>query len=1314
MFHRFGREPGRSEEDGNQGGPVATNQEFEKAKRIFDQAADLPLDERTAFVEASCGSSERIRNNVERMLAEFESDEQPLCALTARPTNSGGSAEEGGFTGTERFIVRRRLGSGAFGTVYEAYDRERKATIALKLLERCKPDSLFRFKREFRSLISMRHENLVHLYELISEGGRWFFTMEFIDGVDFIEYVRAQRSSCDFVRLREALHQLALAVDALHAANHLHRDLKPGNVLVTNSGRVVVLDFGLVKQLREGGAEQTLISMVGTPAYMSPEQTNHSSVSAASDWYSVGVMVFQALTGQLPHSSSLVQRWLSNSETRVIEPKVLAPDVPLDLNALCCRLLDHVPENRPSANDVLQAVVGRQEMGVSHELTGARKSAEAFLGRVEEVRELRSAFADTLSGRINIVLIEGKSGIGKTTLVRHFLSSLRNDHPNLLALIGRCYEFESVPYKGLDALIDELSQHLQRLPDTKVEALLPRDVFLLPKLFPVLGRVKAIGSAPVLSAMVPDAQELRQRTFAALRELFARLADRKPVVIWIDDLQWGDRDSSSFLAELCAPPLQPPLLLLLTYRNEEISSNTTLQYIGRMFVGNQKVLGNWRHLVLTGLTEQESLALLRNYLAAKTKEHVAAKIVEEAQGHPLFLQELARFVSSTTDLSSADPADVDLRSFLRRRVDGMPAVPRELLELISIAVQPIAVSTLFAASSISEADDPLESLALLIRENLVRTSGGEGERRAEPFHDQVRSVVVESMLPDVRKIRHTQLASGLAARPDSEPQALVIHYQEAGDLGAAFEAALIAAGTAERQLAFDRAAMFYQAAIEADAVEGVRKKDLFVKLADCLSKAGRGKDAANAYLNAATRSGRDPFEMRRLAADQLMRSGYIDDAMKLFRELSEQIGMPIPNTPGMAIRGMIVGRVRARLRLLRGLPKPVSGKMPVNQVARLEVVRTGAVTLEIIDPVSAAYFQVKYVSEALRTHGPKQLATAFALEASLRAATGTRKPSKSLQLMERAEQIAEDLGDANTIGFIYLCRAYLDYLLGWVPEGIRDSRKTIDHLRQKCTGVSWELTAGHVLLIWFTCWAGYVDEVRDLFPQLLREGAARGDLNVEVSLRLLTAVHYYYLSDDRPDECLAETRRALERWSPSGFHIQHYGALFSHVESYLYLGDYARAREYLIKAWEPMSKSFILRRQILTIKAFFLRGRVALACWLQDRGKVHLRREVEHYAKRLKWIRSAWSDPMASLLFAGLVAGDGRRTEAAQLLEDSSEKLKKISLHAYASAAAHFSGVLRSDAYGSAQINASAQFLKSQRVRNPTAFLRMLLPGDLR
>jgi hypothetical protein len=248
-------------------------------------------------------------------------------------------------------------------------------------------------------------------------------------------------------------------------------------------------------------------------------------------------------------------------------------------------------------------------------------------------------------------------------------------------------------------------------------------------------------------------------------------------------------------------------------------------------------------------------------------------------------------------------------------------------------------------------------------------------------------------------------------------------------------------------------------------------------------------------------------------------------------------------------------------------------------------------------------------------------------------------------------------------------------------------------------------------LFWFLCWGGYVEEVREVLPQLLREGAARGDVNVEVSLRLLSYVHYYYLGDDRADDCLIESQRALDKWSPSGFYLQHYGAMFTHVESYLYLGDYQRAREYLLKVWEPMSKSFILRWQILRVMGFFLRGRVALACWLSNTRQVDLRREIEHYAQRLEGVGSAWGRPMSQVLLAGIAIGDGRKLNGARMLEESSEEFEKISLHAFSSAAANFAGKIRGDAHGNSQIQGSDQFFRSQRFRDPEAFMRMLLPG---
>src|SRR5580658_3804014 len=165
--------------------------DLKDAKRIFDQASEMSADERAAFLESSCGSNADLRRQVESMLEEFDKGsgvaESPWID---RPQFSSAEPKDAEFEGTERFAVRRQLGSGAFGTVYQVWDREQQVTVAVKVLRSRKPDLLFRFKREFRALVGVRHPNLVRLYELFSEREHWFFSMELVEGESFLEYVR--------------------------------------------------------------------------------------------------------------------------------------------------------------------------------------------------------------------------------------------------------------------------------------------------------------------------------------------------------------------------------------------------------------------------------------------------------------------------------------------------------------------------------------------------------------------------------------------------------------------------------------------------------------------------------------------------------------------------------------------------------------------------------------------------------------------------------------------------------------------------------------------------------------------------------------------------------------------------------------------------------------------------------------------------------------------------------------------------------------------------------------------------------------------
>jgi serine/threonine protein kinase len=306
--------------------------------------------------------------------------------------------------GAGRFEVRGTLGAGGAGVVYRAFDRQLQREVALKLLRSASGRDLYRFKREFRALADIVHPNLVALHELHASGGDWYFTMELVEGVSFIDWVRPPRTTSgpqrtrqdiaaspyNEARLRGALVQLIDALVALHRAGKLHRDLKPSNVLVTAQGRVALLDFGLVAGTGEGDPEKLA---VGTPVYMSPEQAAAQPLDEASDWYAVGCMLYEALTGKRPFEGE-AEAVMTRKQTDVpVPPRQVIAGVPVDLDRLCMMLLQPAAAARPNGMSILN------HLGAGPSPTTRRISRSApaanFVGRGAETEELRRALADS-------------------------------------------------------------------------------------------------------------------------------------------------------------------------------------------------------------------------------------------------------------------------------------------------------------------------------------------------------------------------------------------------------------------------------------------------------------------------------------------------------------------------------------------------------------------------------------------------------------------------------------------------------------------------------------------------------------------------------------------------------------------------------------------------------------------------------------------------------------------------------------------------------------------------------------------------------
>ena len=414
--------------------------------------------------------------------------------------------DPGDFGGNARFQVLSRLGAGPMGVVYRARDLAQGREVALKTLQHFDPAGLYRFKHEFRSFANVSHPNLVTLYELISDEDRWFFTMELVEGVDFRRWI----ANGDVDRLRDAFRQLALGVEALHATGRLHRDIKPSNVMVDSRGRVVLLDFGLVSARRSASAGDSILDpMGGTPPYMSPEQAGGAELGPACDWYSVGAMLYDILAGRLPFEGTVIE--VLDAKIRREAPPLRRDGIPENLAELATALVHRNPDERPKGSEVLR------RLRSAHVPTGmpAQGPAPVFLGRRSQLEALEAAQARAREGTPVTVLVQGRSGMGKTTLVDRFLGRIRAD-PRATVLAGRCYERESVPYKALDSVIDSLSQRLRRLRD-QAEVPLPRDVDSLVRLFPVLRQAPAVATASRPAVEIPDPQELRRGSAARSR-----------------------------------------------------------------------------------------------------------------------------------------------------------------------------------------------------------------------------------------------------------------------------------------------------------------------------------------------------------------------------------------------------------------------------------------------------------------------------------------------------------------------------------------------------------------------------------------------------------------------------------------------------------------------------------------------------------------------------------------------------------------------------------------------------------------------------
>lgn len=1259
------------------------------------------------------------------------------------------SARSESFKPSERFTLLRRVGAGGMGLVYEAYDQERKVRVALKTLSRLDPERLYLFKQEFRALADITHPNLAKLYELISEDGEWYFTMEFVDGRNLLEFawqrppeaiptpgrdsgtdttptaslstvplgvvarpklmgpLRRTERRASFDSIRSVLRQMVDGINFLHGAGKLHRDIKPSNIMVTDEGHVVLLDFGLISEILQNTPKTGFIS--GTVAYMPPEQAVGAPLTEAADWYAAGCTLYEVLTGRLPFEGDDEAIIKAKLGTDPPSPQSVMPGIPPDLAQLATDLLRRLPEERPPGSEIVRRVGGPPDAQAEPELRPALQTL--LVGREHHLEQLRRFLSTAESRKPVLTFVHGPSGFGKTALIDAFLDELSRNNRGLV-LRGRCYEQESVPYKAFDSLVDSLVRYLQTLPEEERETVLPHNRQALAQLFPVTQRIVR-SETPLPDLRPPDRLELRRMAFDALWELFQRLASRQPLVLFIDDLHWGDLDSALLLAEILRSSGRLPMLIVCCYRSEYAQTSACLKAIweSRFDASVER-----RELVVGPLdtTDSERLALTVLTGDMQTRRQRAQAIASEAKGSPFFVMELASYIrEEQTNLAGEGKpgprtSEVGLDQMLWQRVCQLPEQARALLEVVAVSGQPLRRRDACRAAT-QGVDDP-SVMNVLRTARLVRSAGMTREDEIETYHDRIRESIMACLAPQVRREHHRKLARTLE-EAGGDPERLAVHFHEGGDARKAGQYYRLGAGRASQALAFDRACGLYQKALELLEPRDVARHELTVQLADALANAGRGPQAAQQYLAAcATAPPQEIVPLKQKAAYQFCASGHVDQGKETFRQVLAAVGTSLPQSPRAAVASLLWHKFRLQLRGLNFREQPASA-VPPAVLIRLNALSFAATGLGMVDLVAGADFAARFLLLSLQVGELAHVSRALAWHAMQSSGSGgPLAETKGMPLLALTRAAAERSGDPLALAWSRLAAGVAHLQFCRWRSSIEMLEETLTFLRKDCRDVAWEIATARTCQLLSLNGLGEYRQLGEKYPALLKDATERGDVYAATNIGTWIVPPGRLAADD-PRGARESIHEYGSRWSQSGFHLQHLWALISETYVDLYEGAGRQAVQRLEQQWPAASGSLLFRIYLPRTFSYHVRARAYLQAAETAADPKPLLARVLHDCRTLEQEKTRFTFAKVLLLRAGVAAVSRNQEAAVALLRQAERAYLDVEMNAYLAAARYHLARLVGGDEGREFQRLADEWMTQQSVRNPQRMVALHAPG---
>jgi eukaryotic-like serine/threonine-protein kinase len=1168
--------------------------------------------------------------------------------------------------GAHSYRVLGKLGEGGQGAVFEAEDVDSGKRLAVKLLSAMSESAIGRFKFEFRTRERVAHPGLVEVGELSVDDGQWFFTMELVSGQPLLQYVAGSEE-----RLRASFAQLADAIAALHGASVLHRDVKPDNVLVSDGGRVVLLDLGLAAEL----APSDPAKAVGTPAYMAPELWSSLPADGAIDWYAYGVMLFEALTGQRPYVGSAEELRAAKQERPAPEVARVAPDAPTDLASLCDALLSRDPRLRAGAAEVARCFGERASDRLS-----ATELRLDLVGRDTELRVLEHELGAARSGSARMVALRGESGIGKTALLKAFAEHARAQ--DVWVFAGRCYESESVPFKAVDQVVDGIALAAASLVKSEPLSLAPQHAQLLARLFPALS---VLGGGPHHQAPLPaDPAELRARALAALHALLERLSAQRPVLVCIDDAQWADADSIELLEQLVRRAL--PLLIVVSLRDGTVDSEELRRLAGERVIEVRPLAVAATRALATSISAR---------LAAQPPE-LFARVHEETGGSPFLISEWARFV----DAHGAEPG-VQLQLLLKSRIAALTPSRRRLLTVVAAMGAPVEGQL---AARVADSDVVVDAMGLR-RERLLHTLERSGVAALDVYHDRIRQAVCADLEPRQHRAIH-EAVSGELARLGAPPARRVRSQLAAGDLPGAARSAIAAAAHAEGTLAFLRAAEHYELAIQLLAGDEPAVVDLLVRRATAYQNALRPSQAAELLREASERCGdaRRARALRRLSGEQFLLSGDLEQGMPVIQQALAEHALAMPSSTADALSQTM--QLFATLSA-RGLEPERPGSLDPQAESRVELCLSIARCFHHVD-LRGIPFALHGLLGALTLASPALLQEALAVFVMV---TVSHLPNPLVEpAFARCAELARALGSAPAQALLALAEVEIEHFRGRYHEAARACEEAERTLIDGCVGVTRELGQVRSTMIVmahsdrgdFRAYAGRAQA-------WIEDADRRRDRFYGNWLRAANAL--VWMAEDVPQRARDELARAEAAWpAAKGGTFETACALYldaiDRYEDRPLAHEHAgQGRASVLES--PVANTPLLQGYLHLHRAWgVLRELGARSSRHDELARAGLRKKAERAVKSLRRLGLPVWSAAADAFEANLCVLDGELARAAELLRQAHARFEQGQQLALAACVERRLGEVLGGLVGSAHWQSADRLLHGLGVVAPARFAR--------